>query len=238
MSFDYLDPFDPSSDSLLHLAFRHVDDSMLREIAAADYGEDAGKHLSQLLAIKNGTIPAPMQWEPKEVLELIRWSEPEDPTWSPGSTGHRGHWMRLLSCAVLLRAEAEPANEGRFTGEDSTVIQLVDSAIKLGDAATNAALQFLCWCTQSSGFGDWDRPYFTVAIQILLVWLDKCDPDTAVQLIAASDYEHSSHAEMFKYCQKTPAWKKFIEDVLVGSTNAPPEVKRFGENLANAILAN
>lgn len=190
MPSEFLDQFSPSSDSLLRLAFRHVDDSMLREIAAADYGEDADEHLSQLLAIKNGTSPAPMQWEPKEVLELIRWSEPEDPTWTPGSTSHRGHWMRLLSCAVLLRAEAELANECRLNGEDSTVIQLVDSAIKLGDDATNAALQFLSCCMQSSGFGDWDRPYFAVAIQILIVWLDKCDPDTAVQLIAAADYEH------------------------------------------------
>ena len=211
---------------------------MLREIAAADYGEDADEHLSQLLAIKNGTIPTPMQWEPKEVLELIRWSEPEDPTWSPGSTSHRGHWMRLLSCAVLLRAEAEPANEGRFTGEDSTVIQLVDSAIKLGDDATNAALQFLCWCMQSPGFDDGDRPYFAIAIQILLVWLDRCDPDTAVDLITVSENEHSSTAEMFNDCQKSKAWKKLIEDVLVGSTNSPPEIKRFGESVANEIKAD
>lgn len=211
---------------------------MLREIAAADYGMDADEHLTQLRAIKNGTIPAPMQWEPKEVLELIRWSEPEDPNWSPGSTGRRGHWMRLLACTVLLRAEAEPANEGYFTGEDSTVIQLVDSAIKLGDDVSVAALQFLCWCMQSSGFGDWDRPYFAVVIQILLVWLGKCDSETAVQLIAVSDFEHSSHAEMINDCQKSKAWKNLIHDVLIGSTNSPPEIKQFGESLASGIRAD
>ncbi len=176
-----------------------------------------------------------MRWEPKEVLELIRWSEPEDPTWSPGSTGNRGHWMRLFSCTVLLRGAADPANEGYFTGEDSTIVQLVDSAIKLGNEATTAALQFLCWCMQSSGFGDWDRRYFAVAIQILLVWLGKCDSTTAAQLIAASEYEHSSQAEIFNDCQKSKAWKKLIHDVLVGSTNSPPEIERFGESLANAI---
>jgi hypothetical protein len=238
MSSKFLDQFAPSCDSLLQLAFRHVDDSTLREIAAADYGQDADEHLSQLLAIKNGNIPAPMRWEPKEVLELIRWSEPEDPTWSPGSTGHRGHWMRLLACAVLLRAEAEPANEHYFSGEDSTIIQLVDSTIKLGDDATNAALQFLCWCMQSSGFGEWDRPYFAVAVQILLVWLGKCDPDSAIQLIAASDYEHSSHSEMFNDCQKSKAWKKLINDIMIRSTNSPPEIKRFGESLAKTIQAD
>lgn len=237
MASEFLDRFDPSSESLLRLIFRHVDEPMLQEIASADYGMDADEHLSQLRAIKSGKIPAPMQWEPREVLELIRWSEPEDPTWSPGSKGDRGHWMRLLSCAVLLRAEAEPANEGYFTGEDSTIIQLVDSAIKLGDDVANAALQFLCWCMQSPGFGDWDRPFIAVAIQILVVWLDKCNSDTAAQLIAAYDYEHSSHSERFNDCQKSKAWKKLINDVLVGSKNSPPEIKSFGEDLVNAIQA-
>ncbi|MFT6397792.1 MAG: hypothetical protein ACJAYU_002547, partial [Bradymonadia bacterium] len=26
-------------------------------------------------------VPSPMPWRPGEVLELIRWSEPEDPEW-------------------------------------------------------------------------------------------------------------------------------------------------------------
>ncbi|KLU02318.1 hypothetical protein RISK_005384 [Rhodopirellula islandica] len=93
-----MDQLEPSSDDLLRIVFSNVDESMLREIAAADYGEVFDEHLEQLAVIKSGKILAPMQWEPKEVLELIRWSEPEDPSWSPGSTGDRGHWMRLFAC--------------------------------------------------------------------------------------------------------------------------------------------
>ena len=37
--------FELAKDSLLELAFRRVDDSMLREIAGADYGMHAKAHL-------------------------------------------------------------------------------------------------------------------------------------------------------------------------------------------------
>ena len=147
---------EPSKDDLLQIVFSRVDDSMLREIAAADYGQDVDEHLKQLLAIKHGKVHVPMRWEPREVLELIRWSEPEDRTWSPGSTGERGHWMRLFACSALLRAAAEPANEGYFTGEDSTIIQLVDSGIKLGEKTATATLRFLSWCMQQRSSVDFD----------------------------------------------------------------------------------
>src|SRR5262245_2436176 len=106
---------------------------MLREIASADYGMDADAHLDALLRIRDrGEAPAPMNWEPKEVLELIRWSEPEDPNWRPGGTGIRGHVMRAFVCAALLRAAPEPANHGYFDGENQTIAQLLASALVLG----------------------------------------------------------------------------------------------------------
>ncbi len=118
---------------------------MLREIAEADYGMDSDAHLQGLLAIKAGQMYVPMKWKPKEVLELTRWTEPEDPSSESGSPATRDHWMRLLSCAILIRAAAEPENDGYFNGEGSTIIQLVDSAIKLGEETTVATLQFLRW---------------------------------------------------------------------------------------------
>jgi hypothetical protein len=184
------------------MAFQNVDDSMLREIAAADYGMDVEEHLEQLRAIKNGKVPTPMEWEPKEVLELIRWSEPEDATWSPGSTGRRGHWMRLFSCAALLRAAAEPENDGYFTGEDSTIIQLVDSAVKLGEKTSLVALKFLCWRMQYRTLDEWDRPYFAIAILLLSVFLDKCDPDTTKYSITVADSGQWRLPELYPNAKK------------------------------------
>ncbi|WP_428305612.1 hypothetical protein [Lacipirellula sp.] len=129
MSLDLIERLNPDDSPLFSLACQHVDNSMLREISEADYGMDAKVHFMALRRIKAGEILAPMEWEPREVLELIRWSEPEDPTHKPGAVGARGHWMRLFACTALIRAGAEPVNEGYFHGEDSTIIQLVDSAM-------------------------------------------------------------------------------------------------------------
>src|SRR5436305_280319 len=105
--------FPPSADRLLDVARQQVDDGMLREIAAADYGRDVDIHLAALRPIRDqGIVPAPLGWHPGEVLELIRWSDPEDPAHKPGATGRRGHQMRAFACAALLRTAMENGCDG------------------------------------------------------------------------------------------------------------------------------
>lgn len=163
--------FPPSPDALLDLLRPRVDDGMLREIAQADYGMDEDAHLAALLPIRDsGAILAPMGWEPKEVLELIRWSQPEDPEWKPGSTGTRGHLMRAFACAALLRAAAEPASLGYFDGENSTLAQLLESALELGGELPEAAARFLAWRTPRMGAQE-ERPFFAFGLLVLTVLL-------------------------------------------------------------------
>lgn len=226
-----LDQLDPSSDDLLRIVFSNVDESMLREIAAADYGQDFDEHLEQLAAIKSGKILAPMQWEPKEVLELIRWSEPEDPSWSPGSTGDRGHWIRLFACAALLRAASEPANQGYFTGEDSTIIQLVESAMKLGDKTSHAALKFLCWCMQTRPPEETERPYFAIGTLILLVRLDKLDPGIFEVLEPATKPSGLYPSRLFEDCQTSKTWHRLVSEVLIESNHSNQAVRDFAGSL-------
>ena len=59
----------------------------------------------------------------REVLELIRWSEPDDPDWSPGGQGPRGHWMRLFACTVRVRLA--PKYPASFGSECDTLAQLI-----------------------------------------------------------------------------------------------------------------
>src|SRR5260221_13417688 len=93
--------FPPSNRLLLDVSRQQIDDGMLAEIAAADYGIDADRHLASLRPIRDtGVVPQFIGWHPAEVLELIRWSDPENPEHKPGSTGRRGHQMRAFSCAV------------------------------------------------------------------------------------------------------------------------------------------
>jgi hypothetical protein len=141
--------FPPSAELLLDRARRHVDDTMLLEIARADYGHMADQMMAELRPIRdNGVIPSPMDWQLTEVLELTRWCNPEVPNappFEPGPTGRRGHQTRLFACAVLLRAAAEPAHPFRDGAEDSTLAQSLASAKVLGEEMSEAAARFLTW---------------------------------------------------------------------------------------------
>jgi len=137
--------FRPAPDALLDVLRPQVDDSMLREIAEADYGRDADEHFAALREIHRGIIPNPIQWHPREVLQLFRWSEPEDPGWKPGATGIQGHWMRAFACAVLLRSAGEPLAHMYFENEHETLMQLIDSSLVLGTDVIDAARSCLAW---------------------------------------------------------------------------------------------
>jgi hypothetical protein len=65
----------------------------------------------------------------REVLELIRWSERAERDLSPGGQGPRGHWMRLFACTVLVRLA--PEYQASFDSECDTLAQLISSAIDL-----------------------------------------------------------------------------------------------------------
>jgi hypothetical protein len=75
MSTHLLDRLEPADRPLLDLIFDRVDDSMLAEIAICDYGDDVEIHLAALHQIRANNIQMPMQWHPREVLELTRWTE-------------------------------------------------------------------------------------------------------------------------------------------------------------------
>lgn len=146
MIIDLLNAFEPEADGLLRQISEHVDDEVLKWISMADYGMEADGHLIALRQVRDtGTFLEPMEWCPAEVMELIRWSEPENPDWKPGQTGELGHWMRAFSCATLLRATREPWNYGDGLGTDSTLVQLVLSLCALPIDFTVQATRFLAW---------------------------------------------------------------------------------------------
>jgi hypothetical protein len=142
---ELLAAFHPSRNALLDVLRPLVDDSMLLEMAEADYGYSVEEHFTQLRKIRDtGEVPAPLPWEPGEVLSLIHWSELEDPTWKPGSTGIRGHRMRAFACAALLQA-AEDQTSNCSSGENSLVVQAQGSAGVLGPETRIAAGSALAW---------------------------------------------------------------------------------------------
>jgi len=112
--------YQPDANALLRAISRHVDDGMLEEIAAADHGICADAFLRELRPIRDRQFfTIPMDWRPRDVLELIRWSEPDDPRERSGRKGIRGHWMRAFACTALLRAGGEIEEFNSRTGWNS-----------------------------------------------------------------------------------------------------------------------
>ena len=147
MIAEVLNRFEPDGDVLLRAISAHVTDEMLGCISQADYGCDADEHLAALRVLREtGLLPQNPGWVPMEVLELIRWSEPENPEWKPGRTGEFGHWMRAISCAAILRAEHEPWSYHYNDGStDSTTIQLVLSLDALPVDLKREAARIFAW---------------------------------------------------------------------------------------------
>jgi hypothetical protein len=185
---EFLSRFNPSERILFDWLRKRVNDSMLRDIAEADYGMDAEEHFKALVKLRDGEkLPVPLRWVPREVLELIRWSE-------PGFRDTRGHLMRAFVCTLLLRAAAEPENLDYITGENQTIIQLVKSAIALGNEATQATLSFLCWCFPLVS-DTCEKPFYAMAILLLQVVLSKHDKH-GEDILAICDWVMNEEAKV------------------------------------------
>lgn len=163
--------FPPSREVLLDGARLAIDDAMLRQIARADYGEMADEMLAELRPIRDhGTIPCPMHWQLLEVLQLTRWSEPDDPNPSPfarGPSGRRGHQTRLFACAALLRAATDPASG--YNDEDccydSSLALGLASARVLGDEMNEAFGCLLTW--RLTRLASRESVFFAIALLVI-----------------------------------------------------------------------
>src|SRR5256714_13906462 len=141
MTQQLLAPLHPDESALTPLFQANFDEAMLREIAAADYGWKADECYALLQPILNAGLVAADDFNLQEVLELIGWSEPSDPEWSPGGHGQRGHWMRLFASTALVRFA--PTHRDLVGSENTTLAQLTSSAIELGQPVARAATSML-----------------------------------------------------------------------------------------------
>ncbi len=187
---DHLSALRPCGESLLRWLAPLVDDAMLLEIAEADYGYRANQHLAPLLQIRRtARVDNALQWEPLEVLNLIHWSEPDDPEWQPSSQGRRGHLMRAFSCAALLVGRAHPDEGGQIVEEVSTLIQLVRSCEVIADEALREISRLLAWRMVDRSFHELgeERPFFGIALLLAQVQM-KSPTMSAAGMIAIADW--------------------------------------------------
>jgi hypothetical protein len=225
---------EPAERPLLDLIFDRVDDSMLLEIARCDYGDDVEIHLAALHQIRANNIPRPLQWHPGEVLCLTRWDEWDSLNTTDIAFSTRKHWMRLFACTVLIWVSLEREDDeynfehsNHIEGENSTIIQFLDSALYLGDDVLIAAIKFLGWRMQSQiersiddGFGS--CPCYAVAMLLLCVSLDRCNPEVMNFLISMAycDHEYVPISEEISNdrCQLSQKWRDTIYRILFDPT--------------------
>ena len=217
MTAEVLQRLHPSEKPLFDLV-RGIN---LRDIANADYGFDADEHAAALLEICEGRLTVPIPFCPREVLALTRWSRDGD------------HWNRLFACTILLLGEAQPEGRGFDGAADSTIINLVESALELGETTTAAALQFLAWGLGPARFDDETRPFAAVGLLILAVTRKMCDHETTEYLFSVIDSQSAllTRQIAFRRCQKAETWLEVIRRVLVHSPQTTEEIAIYGSLL-------
>lgn len=183
----WLDAFKPAPDALLRAVSAHITDDMLRDIAEADYGQGVERHWPPLLRLRDqGSVPVAREsyWYPMEVLELIRYSNPDDPAHKPGATGARGHWMRAFASLALLRIVLEPGNGPSQGDLDLNLIQLLDSLHRLRAGFGVETQSFLAWAIPRVLEADADVvAFFGVGIlSAALEGPNQADDDTIIAL--------------------------------------------------------
>ncbi len=204
---ELLQPLAPDPEAIFNRLRPLITDRMLKVIAAADYGNEAEEHLKELKPIRdNGVFPAPVKWQPKEVLELTRWLMPEneDPKWKTGLSLRENHLIRLFSCAALLRIAAEPGNDGYFEGENQTVAPLVHSALVLGEELPKDALSLLAWLLLRDRNLYEDAPFF--GLGCLLLAAHTGAPASTVSGLAAWVVEQETRLRSGRAGRKFGPW--------------------------------
>lgn len=233
----FLDSLEPDGEQLLTEISRHITDDMLEEIALADYGMGHEQHLAALRRLRDtGAFVEPMHWYPCEVLELVRNSEPDDPTWKPGSIGTRGHWMRAFASAALLRALGPPWEyKGDAARPSETLIQLIHSLRALPVDFTSPAVRVLACLMLRSNLEGSDEQVIYYGVGLLWLALHRNPPPPDRDLVGLSDWIVRRESELAK--RLPGGFDRWLLGI-VGNSPPPSPWESLGLELRNLDLCS
>jgi hypothetical protein len=236
----------------------HIDDAMLEEIAAADYGTDVEHYLRALKRIRDepwqsnevlvrpskGKAQVPVWYQALEVLELMRWSEPENSQQEEEQTV--GHLIRAFCCVVLLRVAASPANcyTANINTESETIIQLIASVLSLEQEAIELTLQLLGWRMLSLPVDNEECPFFAMGILLLATALYSSGKNgTLLRQLSELVFKEEERIRLMfaeEFRQTSPQWLfglKYFEDSKGRGYIAEQRVDQW-KNIACKVLLN
>jgi hypothetical protein len=247
MTEQLLAPLHPDENALTALFQANIDETMLREIAEADYGWKADECYILLQPILQTGLVTSAEFHLREVLELIRWSEPEDADWSPGGQGPRGHWMRLFACTALVRLA--PKYRALWDSEYDTLAQLTSSAIELGQPVARAAAAMLAWRFLAYPGAEEDAPFFAFAILLLAAHLERGeDPGLWLKQLAAwveaeesrarrKTSEHEWLLGLTLFRQRESVWRSLADRILARPESPHPREADEALRLLGELVA-
>ncbi len=193
----------------------------LQNIANADYGMDADKHLAALRDIcATGLVPRTLGWEPHEVLALTRWSEGEQVN----------HLERALCCALLCIAPSA-ADELVTNGPI-----LAESCLALGAEARGRAELFFAWRAGTREAGvDADDVSPEEPIALLLLFLLRAaaaagDPRLGALSVRLVEHPYVQSGAMNGWMadsMRAGLWSDLLEGILGPLQDAHPHVGRL-----------
>lgn len=205
--------------SLLELLAPQLTDELLHAMATADRGMDVEQHLAGLRQLRSGEIPIPMRWEPLEVLRLVRWSGPDQPTQSQQASGlgRSGHLQRAFACTALLLAGMVPGNRELVSeGNQSTIIQLIASLVTFDEELMRAGARLVSeWMLRFDLESD-ERPFCALGILLLVAALPQPAP---VYLAALATWVLAEEARCRDRLIHAAPWQEVTEQWLLGLTN-------------------
>lgn len=142
--------------------------------------------------LSTGTIPKRLEWEPREVLSLVRWDE----YWKEGNNLPD----KAFFCSVtLLAASEKKLSASELEGQVDNMIIAIDTAAILGGESVKYLYEFLQYLVPRLALEDIkeDFLYFNLSLCVLSAMLER--PKDEVE----NHIENTVHTEkaVAVYCQ-------------------------------------
>lgn len=154
-----------------------ITETDLRYIADSDCGFDKDLHYKNLKGIlSTGILPEKLEWEPREVLSLVRWEDYNDEDFESVN-------RVFFSSFILLAATEQENSMDLLEGQVENVIISIDCANALGREQLEILYQFFEYLIPklSAKSIEEDLIYFNLGFYLLSKIL--CKPNDVVKCI-------------------------------------------------------
>lgn len=210
--------------ALLEWLRPRITEPMLLAIAEADGGYDVDEHLAALRGIVGcGRVPVPLEWEPREALELSQWVEGLDVD----------HVQRAFCGAVLCLAELGPEPGGVGALVDRLAVLLESCAI-LGAEVLAHAEGLLVALMESDECETDERAFAALGLLLAAVQRDPQEPRLEplaahllaldADLVRKNDYVHPEFGFVLGatcYTQRHKVWQRLVHDTFAAWHDDP-----------------